>query len=168
MHMELERFWQLVTAPDHSNDNEYLKTRLSPLSSEEIAQFDALYTKELRALWHWDNWKVAYVIAGCNSEYDFLDFCNWIISRGPEAVSVLTAEPDELANKFAIPNKDDLPYPFIDELDLVAGLLFEEKNQDELPYHSVVNFPPQGKKFKNKPKQLKAELPQLFGQYWLG
>lgn len=166
--MELDRFWELVTAPHNTQDCDYLKTRLSALSCEELAQFDGIYTKELRALWHWDNWKVAYVIAGCNSEYDFLDFCNWIISRGSEAISILITEPDELANKFAIATKDDLPYPFIDELDLVAGLLYEEKSQEELPYHSVVNFPPQGKKFKNKPKLLKAELPQLFNRYWLG
>ena len=166
--MELARFWQLVTAPTQCNDNSYLNERLQVLSSEEIAEFDGIYSKELRALWHWDNWKVAYVIAGCNSEYDFLDFCNWVISRGPDAVSVLTAEPDNLAEKFNIAFKDNLPYPFIDELDLVAGLLYEQKSEAELPYHSVVNFPPQGKKFKNKPKQLKAELPKLYAQFWLG
>ena len=166
--MELARFWQLVTAPAQCNDNSYLNERLQALGADEIAEFDALYSKELRALWHWDNWKVAYVIAGCNSEYDFLDFCNWILSRGPEAVAILTAEPDSLAEQFRITYKDTLPYPFIDELDLVAGLLYEQKSDDELPYHSVVNFLPQGKKFKNKPKQLKADLPKLYSQYWLG
>jgi hypothetical protein len=65
-----------------------------------------------------------------------------------------------------MPFKDYLPTPYCDELDLVAGLLYEELTNEELPYHNVVNYPPQGKKFKNKPKLLKEKYPKLYARYW--
>ncbi|WP_440056405.1 DUF4240 domain-containing protein (plasmid) [Pseudoalteromonas sp. T1lg65] len=168
--MELSTFWQLVTlAPEYEDKSQQLKLRLSQLTTQEIADFDTLYIQQLRALWHWDVWKVAYVVAGCNSEYDFLDFCNWLISSGESAVNAIKVQPDTFDDcVIEIPIKDQLPYPYVDELDLVAGLLYEEMSGEELPYHSVVNFPPQGKKFKNKPKQLRLDLPRLFERYWLG
>ncbi|MFC3032551.1 DUF4240 domain-containing protein [Pseudoalteromonas fenneropenaei] len=167
--MEISQFWQIVTLSDldlSNSANEQLKTRLEALNDSALAEFDALYTKQLRGLWHWDIWAAAYVLCGCNTEYDFLDFCNWLISQGETVVALAKSQPDELADYQAMPIKDGLPYPYCDELDLVAGLLYESRNGDELPYHSVVNFAPQGKKFKDKPKQLKLDFPKLYAKYW--
>ncbi|WP_105169523.1 DUF4240 domain-containing protein [Pseudoalteromonas sp. T1lg23B] len=165
--MNNDTFWQIIESIQHENDvNLALRTALSTLEKEAIAQFDQLYTQQLRQLWHWDNWAFAYVICGCNSEYDFLDFCNWLILQGKNNLDSIVNDPETLADYPDIPYKDSLPAPYCDELDLVAGLLYEDITNEELPYHNVVNFQPQGKKFKNKPKLLKEQFPKLYEKFW--
>ncbi|CAH9065085.1 hypothetical protein PSECIP111854_03603 [Pseudoalteromonas sp. CIP111854] len=165
--MNTDTFWQIIASVKNSNNvNLALRTALSTLDKNDIAQFDVLYTQELRKLWHWDNWAFAYVMCGCNSEYDFLDFCNWLILQGKENLAKFLANPDCLAEYEHIPVKNDLPAPYCDELDLIAGLLHEDITGEELPYHNVVNFAPQGKKFKNKPKLLMEQFPKLYAKFW--
>ncbi|NOU50224.1 DUF4240 domain-containing protein [Pseudoalteromonas sp. JBTF-M23] len=165
--MNIDTFWQIISTVRSQDDvNLALRTSLSTLDKHEIAEFDELYTQQLRKLWHWDNWAFAYVMCGCNSEYDFLDFCNWLILQGDEILAQILSNPDRLADYEHVPMIDDLPAPYCDELDLVAGLLYEDVTGEELPYHNVVNFQPQGKKFKNKPKLLKEQFPKLFSKYW--
>ncbi|MBD1583702.1 DUF4240 domain-containing protein [Pseudoalteromonas sp. S16_S37] len=165
--MNIDTFWQIISTVQNDDDvNLALRTALSALDKQEIAEFDILYTQQLRKLWHWDNWAFAYVMCGCNSEYDFLDFCNWLILQGKTNLEQILSNPDSLANYDHVPMNDGLPAPYCDELDLVAGLLYEDITGEELPYHNVVNFQPQGKKFKNKPKLLKERFPLLFAKYW--
>ncbi|TMO64140.1 DUF4240 domain-containing protein [Pseudoalteromonas aurantia] len=165
--MNLDLFWQTITIDvDINEKNFHLKSQLEALSNDDIKAFDTHYNAQLRRLWHWDIWGAAYVTCGCNTEYDFLDFCNWILTQGPDVVENIITDPDSLSSLAKMPLKDALPYPYSDELDLVAGLLYEEKTNEELPYHNVVNFAPQGKKFKSKPKLLKQTYPQLFDKYW--
>jgi hypothetical protein len=165
--MNLDLFWKTITIDiEIGEKNAYLKSQLDLLSQDDIAVFDSLYNAQLRRLWQWDIWGAAYVTCGCNTEYDFLDFCNWLLTQGAELVESVILNPDSLSTLTTIPLKDDLPYPYCDELDLVAGLLYEDKSGNELPYHNIVNFVPQGKKFKSKPKILKQTYPLLFDKYW--
>ncbi|WP_125717256.1 DUF4240 domain-containing protein [Pseudoalteromonas rubra] len=167
--MDLTQFWQLIAIDNQAKDKAaLLKTRLEALPDNELAEFDSHYSKQLRRLWHWDLWGAAYVTCGCNSEYDFLDFCNWLLTQGEAVVEQVLAQPDTLASIEDMPLRDSLPYPYCDELDLTAGLLYEQKTEQELPYHNTVNYAPQGKQFKNKPKVLKQTYPQLFAKYWQG
>ena len=160
-------FWEILGHVKKSADdpNEALKNILVKLQSSEIKDFDLIYTNKLKNLWHWDNWAVAFIICGCNTEYDFLDFCNWCLLQGEKFNITLASKPDDLSD-YNYPIKDSLPYPYIDEFDLVPGLLFEEITGEELPYHQVVNFQPKGKRFKNKPKSLKEIYPNLFNKFW--
>lgn len=165
--MNLDLFWQTITIDVEIEDkNSHLKSLLERLSSDDIEAFDAHYNTQLRRLWHWDIWGAAFVTCGCNTEYDFLDFCNWLLTQGKETVDNIISDPDALISVENIPLKDALPYPYCDELDLVSGLLYEERNGNELPYHNVVNFAPQGKKFKSKPKLLKEQYPKLYTKFW--
>ncbi|BBN83325.1 hypothetical protein PA25_33100 [Pseudoalteromonas sp. A25] len=165
--MNIDTFWQIISSVQNEDDvNLALRTALSTLEKDEIAQFDELYTQQLRMLWHWDNWAFAYVLCGCNTEYDFLDFCNWLILQGKDNITQILSSPDYLAGYEHIPMVNELPAPYCDELDLVAGLLYEDITGEELPYHNVVNFQPQGKRFRNKPKLLKEQFPRLFDKYW--
>ena len=50
--------------------------------------------------------------------------------------------------------------------DLIAGLLYEQRNEDELPFAPSGLDQPKGKRFKDKPKFLKLAYPQLFAKYW--
>ena len=165
--MNESNFWEILRSVKISeqNANETLRALLSNLSHNEIKEFDTIYTEKLKLLWHWDNWAVAFIICGCNTEYDFLDFCNWCLLQGEEYNNRLSNKPDELYD-YNFPLKDNLPYPYVDEFDLVPGLLYEELTGQELPYHQVVNFQPKGKRFKNKPKSLKESYPNLFNKFW--
>ncbi|MFC0119652.1 DUF4240 domain-containing protein [Pseudoalteromonas xiamenensis] len=166
--MNIETFWSLVTVENTtpSEVNAVLKSRLDSLSNEDLQAFDELYSRQLKQLWDWSCWGAAYVMCGCNSEYDYLDFCNWVISKGKDVYDSFKNTPDSIASLSDVPLKDELPYPYIDEMDLVAGLLYEEKNQDELVHFNVVNVPVTGKKFKNNKKALKGTYPNLFDKYW--
>ena len=165
--MNDETFWQILDDVKKStNDpNETLKNILVNLTISEIKDFDLIYSNKLKNLWHWDNWAVAFIICGCNTEYDFLDFCNWCLLQGKEFNIKLSSKPDDLEN-YNYPIKDSLPYPYVDEFDLVPGLLFEELTGEELQYHQVVKFQPKGKRFKNKPKSLKETYPNLLNKFW--
>lgn len=160
-------FWQILQNVKLSNEdpNTQLRAILENYEHEDIKEFDSIYTDKLKQLWQWDNWAVAFIICGCNTEYDFLDFCNWCLLQGEEYNQKLSNKPDDLFD-YTYPLKDNLPYPYIDELDLVPGLLFEELTGEELPYHQVVNYQPKGKRFKNKPKSLKENYPNLFNKFW--
>ncbi|CCQ10598.1 hypothetical protein PALB_14650 [Pseudoalteromonas luteoviolacea B = ATCC 29581] len=166
--MELDTFWRLVTLHEHPTEKscEVLKKRLSQLEQSELRVFDDLYSRHIKRLWDWQYWGAAYVLCGCNSEYDFLDFCNWLLSRGQTTFERFLAAPDSLPSLCEIPHKDNLPYPYIDELDLVPGLLYEEKFNDELVHFNVAITPVGGKKFKNNKKFLKLTYPELFDKYW--
>lgn len=165
--MNERTFWEILEKVSQSPEdpNETLKSILAKLTTNDIEGFDTIYTEKLKSLWHWDNWAVAFIICGCNTEYDFLDFCNWCLLQGKEFNIKLSTKPDELFD-YNFPIKNSLPYPYIDELDLVPGLLFEELTGKELPYHQVVNFQPKGKRFKNKPKSLKENYSNLFNKFW--
>lgn len=165
--MNITQFWQIITIHNSiNNKSDELKQRLNTLSSSELEAFDQHYNKILRRIWHWDIWGAAYVTCGCNTEYDFLDFCNWLITQGHERVEKVIMTPDSIVDITDIPFKDNLPYPYCDELDLTPGLLYEEKTGQEMPYHNIVNYAPQGKKFKTKPKLLKTTYPNLYRIFW--
>ena len=165
--MNEEIFWTIINKVKNSqNDhNTSLKESLINLENDQIKEFDNIYTKKLKNLWYWNNWQIAYIICGCNTEYDFLDFCNWVIFQGEDFNRVFNEKPDELFD-YNFPMNNNLPYPYIDEIDLTPGLLYEEKTSLELPYHNVINYEPKGKRFKNKPKSLKTNYPNLYKRFW--
>lgn len=166
--MELSQFWQIIDLSTISVEeaNPTLKNRLNQLSDNELAEFDELYSRLVKKLWDWKYWGAAYVMCGCRSEYDYLDFCNWIMSRGQNLYNNFMADPDCLADLKDIPLKDDLPYPYIDELDLTPGLLYEEKTGKELVHYNVAVVPLLGKKTKDNKKFLKETYPKLFSRFW--
>lgn len=166
--MELSKFWQLLDFSDVSADeiNASLKSRLDKLSNEELATFDELYSRQLKRLWDWQYWGAAFVMCGCRTEYDYLDFCNWVMSKGKAVYDAFIVSPDCLAEIEDIPFKDELPYPYIDELDLLPGLLYEEKTGQELVHYNVAIIPLSGKKTKDNKKYLKEHYPKLFERFW--
>lgn len=162
-------FWQLVTLEEISNSDqakETLTARLTPLTNEQLAAFDKHFTLKLRAAYQWSLWGAAFVMAGCNNEGDFHEFSAWLIACGKETFDAALKQPDSLANCTKVPLKDGLPSPYLDEYDLVAGFVYEARNQDELPFFPPNQTNPAGKRFKDKNKYLKQDYPQLYQKYW--
>lgn len=101
-------------------------------------------------------------MTGCDSEYGFAEFRAFLISLGQEWFERILLDPDALAELPAWPEKDGYAYPFVEDYDLIAGQIYEDRTGEELPFVPSGQATPQGKKFSPKKKQLKATYPQLF------
>ncbi|MGO2012642.1 MAG: DUF4240 domain-containing protein [Pseudoalteromonas sp.] len=163
-------FWQLVTVDDKTAEPESVSTRLKnllkELSDDELIEFDKQFSICMRQSYTWDLFGAAFVMAGCNDDYGFSEFRCWLISRGEAAFTAALENPDSLANCIPVYHLNEQPYPYLDEYDLIAGLLYEERNEDELPFVPSGLEEPKGKRFKDKPKFLKQSYPNLFAKYW--
>jgi len=163
-------FWQLVTVADKTADPESvtqrLKGLLADLDDEQLVAFDKQFSICMRQSYTWDLFGAAFVMAGCNDEYGFSEFRCWLISRGESVFNTAITNPDSLADCTPVYHLNEQPYPYLDEYDLVAGLLYEERNDDELPFVPSGLEQPKGKRFKDKPKFLKQSYPNLFSKYW--
>ena len=163
-------FWQLVTVEDKTAEpgslSERLKMRLSNLTDEQLIEFDKQFSLCMRQSYTWDLFGAAFVMAGCNDDYGFSEFRCWLISRGEAVFNAALDNADSLADCTPVYHLNEQPYPYLDEYDLIAGLLYEERNEDELPFVPSGLEQPKGKRFKDKPKFLKLAYPQLFAKYW--
>lgn len=163
-------FWQLVTVEDKTAEpesvSERLKALLSDLTDEQLIEFDKQFSLCMRQSYSWELFGAAFVMAGCNDDYGFSEFRCWLISRGEAAFNAALLNADSLADCTPVYHLNEQPYPYLDEYDLIAGLLYEERNEDELPFVPSGLEQPQGKRFKDKPKFLKLAYPQLFAKYW--
>ncbi|MFU2511755.1 DUF4240 domain-containing protein [Pseudoalteromonas sp. ASV78] len=163
-------FWQLVTVPDKTAEpesvSERLKTLLSDLTDEQLIEFDKQFSLCMRQSYTWELFGAAFVMAGCNDDYGFSEFRCWLISRGETTFNAALENADSLAQCTPVYHLNEQPYPYLDEYDLIAGLLYEERNEDELPFVPSGLEQPKGKRFKDKPKFLKQAYPQLFAKYW--
>ncbi|MDB2386436.1 DUF4240 domain-containing protein [Shewanella sp.] len=163
--MKESQFWELVTRTSPAQDQvelaETLKQKLTPLTREQLREFDKIFGQQMRRSYSWSVWGAAYIITGCDSEYAFAEFRCFLISLGKTWYDRVIASPDELGNLSQWPEKDGYAYPFLDEYDLIAGQLYEERGDDELPYVPSGQATPAGKKFSHKKKQLKASYPLL-------
>ncbi|SFB96233.1 DUF4240 domain-containing protein [Pseudoalteromonas denitrificans] len=168
--MTEDQFWTLVQAPNfhESSDeiSEHLKLKLNDLNDDELACFDKYFNLKMRETYTWDLWAAAFIISGCNSEYAFSEFRSWLISRGKAIFNKTIENPDNLAGYDVIPFKDEQPYPFLDEYDLLAGQIYEDRTEEELPFIPSGIDEPSGKRFKNKAKMLKEKYPALFELFW--
>jgi hypothetical protein len=170
--MNESEFWHYVTATDLKAEveavAETLKQKLIPLDNQALADFDKFFSIKMRQSYLWELWGAAYVTAGCDSEYAFAEFRCWLISRGQAIFEAALKNPDSLANHDIFLQKNDMPYPYLDEYDLIAGLIYEERTGEELPFVPSGLSEPKGKRFKDKTKVLKTLYPNLFAKFWIG
>ncbi|MCE9685864.1 DUF4240 domain-containing protein [Shewanella sp. AS16] len=162
-------FWALVTRSNGDQDQESLAAtltaRLTPLDDEALKAFDKLFGQKMRQSYLWSLWGAAYVITGCDSEYAFAEFRSFLISLGQDWFQKAIAAPDCLAQLPLWPLKDGYPYPFVDEYDLIAGKLYEDRTGRELPFVPSGKATPAGKKFSTKKKDLKSHYPGLAARF---
>lgn len=158
-------FWALVTrtTADQMQDDlaDALKKKLSLLSDPELKAFDKIFGQQMRLSYTWTIWGAAYIITGCDSEYAFSEFRCFLISLGKEWYEKVLDNADALGQLAQWPMKDGYAYPFLDEYDLIAGQIYEARNDDELPFVPSGLGQPEGNKFSHKKKHLKAQYPEL-------
>lgn len=167
--MNQDEFWGLVTRSDATQSQESivaeLKAKLSSLSDDQLMAFDKWYGQQMRRSYTWDVWGAAYIVGGCDSEYAFAEFRNFLLSLGADWYDKIVSSPDLLADLPQWPEKDGSAYPFIDDYDLIAGQIFEDRTERELPFVPSGKSTPAGKKFNQKPKMLKKTYPKLSSRF---
>ncbi len=162
-------FWDLVTRSEPAQSQESLaqalKEKLATLDDEALTAFDKIFGQQMRRSYLWSVWGAAYIITGCDSDYAFAEFRSFLISLGKSQYDAVIDEPDSLAQLSAWPEKDGYAYPFIEDYDLIAGQLYEDRTGKELPFMPSGKATPAGKKFNSKPKALKLQYPQLSARF---
>lgn len=163
--MTEQEFWQLVSrqSPDESQESlaERLRNALSAMDNDALKAFDKFFGQQMRRAYTWPLWGAAYVITGCDTDYGFAEFRCFLISLGQEWFERVIATPDALAGLPGWPTVDGYAYPFVEDYDLIAGQLYEDRTQEELPFVPSGSVNPAGKKFSSRPKDLKANYPDL-------
>jgi hypothetical protein len=165
-----QAFWDLVTTSDLGLDpqsvSDNLNVKLAVLTDQQLIEFDKYFGIAMHKCFTWDLFGAAFVMAGCNDDYGFSEFRCWLISRGKTVFDNALVNADSIVQCTPVYYLNEQPYPYIDEYDLIAGLLYEERNDDELPFIPSGSDEPKGKRFKDKPKLLKQSYPLLFSKYW--
>ena len=168
--MDSEHFWQLVTtstplSSDEDSIANELRAKLEELSDDELRIFDKQYAATMKAAYTWPLWGAAHVITGGCGYDDFIDFRNWLISRGRDVFDRALAEPDSLVD-IDISKVENEPMPFVADYDLVAGQVYEERHlDDELPFSPQVPDEPSGEEWQDSPKVLAELYPKLFARF---
>ncbi len=162
-------FWELVTRSEATQSQESLveelKLKLSALDEQQLMAFDKFYGQQMRRSYTWNVWGAAYIVAGCDSEYAFAEFRNFLLSLGADWYNKVVEAPDNLGDLDCWPEKDGYAYPFVDDYDLIAGQIFEDRTGKELPFVPSGKSTPVGKKFNQKPKMLKKTYPKLSARF---
>lgn len=162
-------FWQLVTRTNPEQSAEELlarlKDRLSLLDNESLKAFDKCFAQQMRRSYLWSVWGAAYIVAGCDSDYAFAEFRAFLISLGEDAYHRIVENPDALGDLTAWPVKDNYAYPFIEDYDLIAGQIYEDRTEQELPFVPSGKATPAGKKFSTKAKDLRKTYPRLSARF---
>ncbi|MDP5146988.1 DUF4240 domain-containing protein [Shewanella sp. ULN5] len=163
------QFWQLVTRSHADQSSEQLALQLqqslAELDNESLKAFDKIFGQQLRRSYTWSIWGAAYIITGCDSDYAFAEFRCFILSLGQQWYDKIVNEPDCLGDLAEWPLKDNYAYPFVEDYDLIAGKLYEDRTDEELPFVPSGSKTPAGKKFSTKPKILKQTYPKLSARF---
>jgi hypothetical protein len=162
-------FWTLVTRTqaDQSSDEilAVLKSTLSELDNESLKAFDKHFGQQMRRSYLWSVWGAAYIVTGCDSDYAFAEFRGFVISLGQEWYEKIIDNPDALGELTSWPLKDNYAYPFIEDYDLIAGQIYEDRTEQELPFVASGKAVPVGKKFSTKAKDLRKTYPRLSARF---
>ena len=101
--MDETQFWLLVDETRKQaggNANEHIKTlenKLNKLSFDELTDFADFWGHFHGISYHWTLWTAAYIIGGGCSDDGFMDFRDWVISKGQNIFEAALKEPDSLA-----------------------------------------------------------------------
>lgn len=116
-------FWELISnsrsqAPTTDEQLAILGESLRAFKASDIKRFGSFYVKNMKRLYHWHVWALAYAARGGCSDAAFEEFRTWVILQGdPALVALCVTDPSQAAER--VPREPDLPdgtcLPMIDE-----------------------------------------------------
>ena len=135
--MNFDTFWQLIDDTRHAADgdprrqSQLLRAALADTTTETITRFDEIFHDLRDRAFRAELWEAAYVIKGGCSDDGFLEFREWLISRGKAVYDQALANPESLADVIDVGEIPDL-YPILLG---VAGDAYEQLTGQEMPVH---------------------------------
>jgi hypothetical protein len=106
-------FWELIAqaraaGPTTLEQLAILGERLRTFKAVDIKRFGSLYARNMRTLYHWNVWALAYAARGGCSDDAFQEFRTWLILQGdPALLHVAVKDPTTAARR--VPPDPDLP-----------------------------------------------------------
>lgn len=106
-------FWELISrsrseGPPTREQLAVLGELLRTFKAPDIKRFGSLYARNMRNLYHWNVWALAYAARGGCSDDAFQEFRTWLILQGDPALLGLAVEDPARAATF-VPADPDLP-----------------------------------------------------------
>jgi hypothetical protein len=177
-------FWDIIdTAQARSGPgrpfDQALVEYLATTTQDEILRYQDRFSEVRAALYRWDVWAAAYLIAGGCSDDSFLDFRAGLIAQGRDWYQRVTASPDGLADH---PATADAPDParsrplFYEEVNYAASHAFARVTGDQDNFYDARDHDrdspersdqsPAGEDFDfDDARQMRRRLPRLSALY---
>jgi len=106
-------FWKL-TSEAHARTSTtleqlaHLSDSLKAFGANEVRRFYSIYARNMKRLYHWNVWAIAFAARGGCSDAAFEAFRTWLILQGdPALVTLAVTAPVEAAER--VPHEPDLP-----------------------------------------------------------
>jgi len=160
-------FWDIIDQSrgikkkiNHERQIKNLTKVLSPLTADEILQFDNRFHLLLKQSYTWDLWGAVFIINGGCSDDTFDYFRSWLIGQGEQAFYNAVANPETL--KDILDPKDEYEW---EGLEYAATEAYEKITGREMKVVDSIEelkeeTGPVGKKWNEN------ELPNLFPKLW--
>lgn len=148
--MAVETFWNIVESSsagqggDQQSQTESLANALRELTPKEIEAFRNRFSYFHAQANDWDLWGIIYIAHGGCSDDMFIDFRNWLISRGRDVYERAMDDPESLASVEGLSDGMSESYGY------VADTVYKEKTGKVIPV----------------PPRLPAEVARLKGTEW--
>jgi len=155
--------------PFHEALTDHLATR----TRQEILQYQDRFDELHGALYRWDLWAAAYLIAGGCSDDSFMDFRAGLIAQGRDWYYKAAASPDSLADHpavAAIRHGWDNPL-FYEEVNYAASHAYQRVSGDEHAFYDALaargkrtrGHTDMGEDFDfDDDQEMRSRLPRLF------
>lgn len=175
-----DKFWQIIENslkttntlyPTLDEQQELLVSELKKLSIKEIIAYDCIFGDLKHKAYKQDLWAVAYIVMGGCSDDGFMDFRNWLITRGKNVFYKALEDADSLNDEFNKIQKEDIP-EWEDVSYLPMGVIEEEFEKDfdeeatkydfEYSKEPEINFEWE----EDNEESMRAVCPNTFDQWW--
>lgn len=176
--MNDELFWKLIDQArtamleDIDENMQSLDKSLRKLSPEELIAFQQRFTELRNQAYTWHLWAAAYIMGGGCSDDGFMDFRDWLISRGQSVYEAALVNPDSLADIMDGEEQgQNEGYSYLVG-NIIKELYPDEEARFEQIYKNII-FPsePSGTNnwggLEGENEETLAKLcPRLFAMYW--
>lgn len=178
--MTEDQFWGIIENslktdhkfyPSIDNQQELLNSELQKLTIKEIIAFECIFSNLKNIAYKQDLWASAFIIMyGCSDD-GFMDFRNWLITRGKNVFYKALENSDSLNTEFNKVQDGDLPswenasYLPVKIIEDVFGKdFYEEAHKYDFDYNKEpdIDF----KWEEDNEESIQAICPNTFGAWW--
>ena len=163
MAMTETEFWKIIDESVSASDGnqkrqkEFVHSTLTALGVDETFSFYRHYSDANRRAYRYDLWGAAYVINGGCSDDGFMDFRDWLVSRGKREYDLAMMNPDSLGD---VLKREDRRQCGFEGFGYIAQRVWESFTGELMPVDSPHPKKPLGYDWNED------ELPKLYPKLW--